>query len=71
MSDEMKRLERLVNWLTDEGFGTSWAPLTEAGRCVLFGKGEDAALWLELLVHRCAQEGCDIPENLRTLTKRT
>jgi len=62
---DIKKLELLVNWLTDEGFGTSWAPLTEAGMCILFGKEEDAALWGQMLVHRCDQEGCDIPKNLR------
>jgi len=62
---DIKKLELLVNWLADEGYGTSWAPLTEAGKCVLFGIEKDAALWREMLVHRCNQEGCDIPKNLR------
>ena len=62
---DIKKLELLVNWLTDEGYGTSWQPLTESGKCVLFGIENHAALWHELLVHRCDQEGCSIPKNLR------
>jgi hypothetical protein len=62
---DIKKLELLIKWLTDGGYGTSWKPLTESGKCVLLAIEKDAALWREALVHRCDQEGCDIPKNLR------